>query len=65
MRLNEARLLGLKRVALAQLPDGDFRPAITADLAALAFGLSGQPLGSAAAMGLHLFAVDAVADVRR
>ena len=61
LRLSEARLLGLKRVALAQLPDGVFRPTIMAGLVALGFGLSGRPLTSAAAMGLHLVAIAAAA----
>ena len=63
LRLNEARLLGLKRVALAQLPDGVLRPVVTAGLAALAFGLSGRPLTSPAAMGLHLWAMAAAAAI--
>ena len=63
LRLGEARLLGLKHVVLAQLPDGVFRPAVMAGLAALGFGLYGQPLSSAAAMGLHLVAIAAVAAV--
>lgn len=61
VRLNEGRLIGLKHVVLAQLPDGIVRPAIAAGLAALAFGASGRPLSSAAAMGLHLSAVAAAA----
>ena len=36
LRLNEAGLLGLKRVVLAHLPDGVVRPAATAGLAVLA-----------------------------
>ena len=61
LRLSEARLLGLKRVVLAQLPDGVFRPAVTAGLVVLGFGLSGQPLSSTAAMALHLVAMAAAA----
>lgn len=56
-RLNEGRLLGLKRVAAAQLPEGLLRPVIAAGLAALLYALPGRPLGSAAAMGLHLVAI--------
>lgn len=62
-RLNEARLLGLKRAALGQLPDGVLRPAVTAGLAVLAFWISGPPLSSVAAMGLHLLATTAAAAV--
>ena len=61
LRLSEARLGGLQRVALAHLPDAVFRPVLMAGLAALAFALSGNPLTSSAAMGLHLVAMVAAA----
>lgn len=61
LRLSEARLGGLQRVALAHLPDAVFRPALMAGLVALAFALPGDPLTSAAAMGLHLVAMAAAA----
>lgn len=57
LRLGEGRLLGLKRVALAQLPEGVVRPAVAAALAIVLFGVSGRALSSPAAMGLHLVAV--------
>ena len=56
LRLNEARLLGLGRAALAQLPDGVLRPAVTGAAALLAFWLPGRSLTSAGAMSLHLLA---------
>ena len=61
LRLSEARLGGLQRVALAHLPDAVFRPALMAGLVTLAFVLPGDPLTSSAAMGLHLVAVAAAA----
>ena len=61
LRLNEARLLGLGRAALAQLPDGVLRPAITATAAALAFWLPSRPMTSAGVMCLHLLAIAAAA----
>lgn len=60
-RLSEARLGGMQRVGLAHLPDGVFRPALMAGLAALVFALPGDPLTSPAAMGLHLAATAAAA----
>jgi O-antigen/teichoic acid export membrane protein len=61
LRLSEARLGGLQRVALAHLPDALFRPALMAGLVALASAVPGDPLTSAAAMGLHLVAMAAAA----
>ena len=63
LRLGEARLAGLGRVVLAQLPDGILRPALTAGMAALVFWLPGRPLGSADAMALHLSALAAAAAI--
>ncbi len=61
LRLSEARLLGRKRVVLAQLPDGVLRPLLTAGLVAGIFWLADRPLRSADAMGLHLIALSAAA----
>ena len=61
LRVSEARLGGLQRVALAHLPDAVFRPALMAGLAAFAFALPGDPLTSSTAMGLHLVAMVAAA----
>ena len=61
LRLGEARLLGLKRVAAAHLPDGVLRPAVTAGLVALTVGVLGGSLSSSLAMGLHLVAVSGAA----
>ena len=63
LRLSEARLAGLGRVVLAQLPDGILRPAITAGMAALMFWWPGRPLRSADAMALHLMALAGAAMV--
>ena len=61
LRLSEGRLLGCRRVVLAQLLDGILRPAVTAIMAALVFWLPGERMGSSDAMGLHLIALAAVA----
>ena len=61
LRLFEARLIGCRRVVLAQAPDGVMRPVLTAAMAALLFWLPGRPFGSADAMALHLIAVTAAA----
>ena len=61
LRLGEARLLGLKRVAEAHLPDGVLRPVVTAGLVALTVGVLGASLSSALAMGLHLVAISGAA----
>ena len=62
LRLGEARLLGLKRVAEAQLPDGVLRPAFTAGLVAVT-GVLGASLSGSLAMGLHLLAISGAAAV--
>ena len=56
LRLFEARLMGCKRVVMAQVPDSFLRPVLTAAMAALFFWLPGRPLGSPDAMALHLLA---------
>ena len=54
LRLTEARLRGLRRVALAEIPDGVLRPVAMASTVALLFWLPGRPLHSPDVMGLHL-----------
>ena len=61
LRLAEARLVGLHRVVLGQLPEGILRPAFMAGMAALLFWRPGRPLGSNDAMGLHLVSLAAAA----
>ena len=63
LRLGEARLLGLKQVARAHLPDGVLRPAVTAGLAVLTVGLWGFTLSGPSAMGIHLLAMSGAAAV--
>lgn len=63
LRLSEARLVGLRHVVLAQLPDGILRPACMAGMAALAFWWPGRPLQSTDAMVLHLVALTVAAGV--
>ena len=60
LRLTEARLIGLRRVVLAQMPDGILRPILMAALVALLFWLPGRPLRSVDAMSLHLLVLTAV-----
>lgn len=57
LRLSEARLVGLGRVVLAQLPDAVLRPIVTAVMAALVFWVPGTSLRGSDAMGLHLIAL--------
>ena len=57
LRLSEARLVGFRRVVLAQLPDGILRPLATAAMAVLLFWMPGEPMRSSDAMGLHLIAL--------
>jgi len=60
LRLIEARLMGFRRVVLAEIPDGVLRPVAMAGTVALLFWLPGRPLHSADAMGLHLLVLIAV-----
>ena len=60
LHLTEARLMGLRRVVLAEMPNGVLRPVAMAGMVALLFWLPGRQLRSPDAMGLHLLVLTAV-----